>query len=53
MATPEMSTIDAMEELAGKIKTHVEITNTLLETWDNDLKQLKFHFSDAFSKIAL
>ncbi|XP_059064805.1 uncharacterized protein LOC131856871 [Cryptomeria japonica] len=53
LATHEMGTVDAMEELAGQIKTRVEIIDTLLETWDNDLKQLKFHFSDAFSKIAL
>lgn len=53
LATPEMSTIDYMEKLACQIRTHVEITNTLLETWHNDLKQLQSHFGDAFSKMAL
>lgn len=40
MAILEMSTVDAVEELVRQIKTHVEIIDTLLETWDNDLKQL-------------
>lgn len=32
LATPEMSTVDAMEELAVRLKTHIEITKILLET---------------------
>ncbi|XP_059064903.1 uncharacterized protein LOC131856953 [Cryptomeria japonica] len=53
LATPEMRTVDAMEEFPAQILTHVEITETLLEAWDNDLKKLKFHFSDIFLRIAL
>lgn len=46
-----MSIVDVMEELAGQIKTQVEIASIILETWHNDLKNLKSHFSDVSSKI--
>lgn len=45
-----MSTLDAMEELAFQIKTQLEITPTLLETWSTDLTILQKDFKFVFNK---
>lgn len=53
LATPEMRTVDAMEEFDAQIMTTIEITETLLETWDNDFAYMKIHSSNIFLRIAL
>lgn len=53
MSIPEMSTLDVMEEIAYQVRTHSEITATLLETWENDLIVTKTHFADIFLKMTL
>lgn len=51
LATPKISTIDAMEEFSAQIMTTIEITKTLLETWENDFSQMKINFSAIFKQI--
>lgn len=52
LATPEMSTLDAMEELAFQIRTQQEITATLLKTWSNDLTIVQKDFKSVFDKLS-
>ncbi|XP_059067706.1 uncharacterized protein LOC131858474 [Cryptomeria japonica] len=52
IATLEMSTLDAMEELAFQIRTQLEIIAMLLETWSIDLIIVQKEFKSVFDKLS-
>lgn len=49
--TQELSTINAMEELAFQMKTESEVATSLLESWTLDMKIFVQNFKCVFEKF--